>query len=303
MTGSEHSFNISVIIPTYNRAHYLNRVIKSVFNQSYLPPEVIVVDDGSKDNSSEIIQRNFKGVKYIWQENRGPSAARNKGIIESKGEWLALLDSDDEWLPKKLERQIKALANSSTSKICYTNEIWIKAGKRVNPKKRHEKFGGLIFHKCLPLCIISPSSVLIHRSVFDEVGLFDESLTVCEDYDLWLRISAKYPVLFLDEPLIKKYGGHGDQLSKKYWGMDRFRIYALEKLIRSGELTQEQLNATTEVLLHKIKILKQGSIKRNKKLVSEQLQKKEEIYLNLFKNTDTKLINNKNNPKLLSIKD
>jgi len=99
---------------------------------------------------------------------------------------------------------------------------------------------------------------------------------------LWLRISAKYPVLFLEEPLIKKYGGHEDQLSKKYWGMDRFRIYALEKLIRSVELTPEQLHATTKILLKKIKILRQGSVKRNKKLAVEQLQEMETFYLDLL---------------------
>lgn len=285
MNCSKHLFSVAVIIPTYNRAHYLKRAINSVYNQSYLPSEVIVVDDGSNDSSANVVRDNFRKTRYIWQENKGPSAARNRGINESNSEWLAFLDSDDEWFPQKLKRQIEALAKSPASKICYTDEIWIKDGSRINPKKRHKKFGGFIFHKCLLLCIISPSSVLVHRSIFEEVGLFDESMQVCEDYDLWLRITAKYPVLFLEEPLIKKHGGHEDQLSKKNWGMDRFRIYALEKLIRSGELSTEQLHLTTKILLNKIEILKKGSVKRNKKLMTAQLQEMEAFYLELFNKT------------------
>ena len=109
---------------------------------------------------------------------------------------------------------------------------------------KHAKAGGWIYTHCLPLCAISPSAVLIHRSIFDCVGLFNEQLPACEDYDLWLRICARFPVHFIPEPLIIKYGGHDDQLSRRYWGMDRFRIQALEDILASGVLTEEHRQAT-----------------------------------------------------------
>lgn len=255
---------ISVIIPLYDRAERVQRAIRSVLNQSCTPGEVIVVDDGSTDGSRAIIPAAFPTVRYIWQENQGVSAARNRGIAEARGEWLAFLDSDDEWLPRKLERQMEALAANPDMRICHTNEIWIRRGRRVNPGKRHQKFGGYIYQKCLPLCIISPSSVLIHNSVFQEIGFFDTSLPACEDYDFWLRACSKYPVLYLDEALIIKYGGHPDQLSRKYPGMDRFRIRALEKMLLSGELSREDYLAALKMLEQKIDIYVQGALKRGK---------------------------------------
>jgi GT2 family glycosyltransferase len=154
----------------------------------------------------------------------------------AKHEWIAFLDSDDEWLPHKLERQCEALERHPQYRFCHTDEIWIRRGRRVNPMKKHAKHRGYIFDQCLPLCVISPSSALIHRDLFDRYGTFDPELPVCEDYDLWLRICAREPVLYVDEALLLKFGGHEDQLSQAYWGMDRFRIRALENLIRSGAL-------------------------------------------------------------------
>ena len=145
---------------------------------------------------------------FIQQSNAGVSSARNVGIKRASGDWIAFLDSDDEWLPEKLETQMNALYKNPEIKICHTNEIWIRNGTRVNPKKKHEKFGGWIFQKCLPLCCISPSSVIIHKSIFKEIGLFDDSLPACEDYDLWLRITARNPVLYIKDSLLRKYGGH-----------------------------------------------------------------------------------------------
>ncbi len=101
-------------------------------------------------------------------------------------------------------------------RVCHTDEIWIRNGRRVNARKKHGKKGGWIFQHCLPLCAMSPSSIMIHRDVFTALGGFDERLPACEDYDLWLRITARYPVLFTRQPLIEKYGGHDDQLSRKY---------------------------------------------------------------------------------------
>ena len=255
---------ISVIIPTYNRLGVLARALQSVLNHSRPADEIIVIDDGSSDGTTEMIQRQFPHIHYIYQQNQGVSHARNVGINRAGGDWIAFLDSDDEWLPDKLSRQCAALEENPDIKICHSEEIWIRHGKRVNPMKKHRKSGGWIFRQCLPLCAMSPSSILIHRDVLTQTGLFDESLPACEDYDLWLRITARYPVLFVEQPLIKKYGGHDDQLSARFWGMDRFRIAALQKIIDSDLLSPEDRQAAIDMLIKKCKIFSQGALKRNK---------------------------------------
>ena len=267
---------VSVVIPTYNRQDRLPAAIRSVLKQSSPPAEIVVVDDGSTDGTPalmERIQQEFSPdgppdgppeVRYFRQENKGVSAARNHGIRVAEHDWIAFLDSDDEWLPRKLERQFGALAREPGLRFCHTDEIWIRKGRRVNPMKKHAKYGGRIFNRCLPLCVISPSSALIHRDLFDRHGLFDPELPVCEDYDLWLRICAREPVLYVDEPLLMKFGGHEDQLSHRYWGMDRFRIRALEKLIRSGVLEGAALAAALDTLHRKIDIYIAGAEKRLK---------------------------------------
>jgi glycosyltransferase involved in cell wall biosynthesis len=256
--------SVSVIITTYNRRHTIERAIDSVLAQKHPADEIILIDDGSSDNTHQLIKNEYPTLNYIWQENLGISNARNLGISLCTCNWIAFLDSDDEWLPTKLQDQLNALQNQPEYKICHTNEIWIRNGKRVNPMKKHAKFGGFIFINCLPLCIISPSSVMIHRSAFEEYGLFDESLPVCEDYDLWLRICAFLPVLYLNIPQIRKYGGHEDQLSQEHWGMDRFRITALEKIIKNPKLSLENRNAATQTVLAKIDIYILGARKRGK---------------------------------------
>jgi len=255
---------ISLIIPTYNRCSTLKRALLSVFQQTLPVDEVIVVDDGSTDNTAEMLKKEFPQVVYIAQENSGVSVARNTGIQYAHGEWIAFLDSDDTWQAEKLATQVSALKKAVDIKICHTEEIWIRNGIRVNAMNKHKKTGGWIFKACLPLCVMSPSSIIIHRSVFDEVGYFDENFPACEDYDLWLRITAKYPVLFIEQALINKYGGHDDQLSHKYWGMDRFRIQALDKIIAQADVSSENKQAATQVLLKKARIFKNGALKRGK---------------------------------------
>lgn len=256
--------SISVIIPTWNRKAVIERALRSIYSQSRPADEVIVIDDGSTDNTQAIIKEKFPQAHYIYQENSGVSAARNRGILEANGEWIAFLDSDDEWLPTKLESQLGKLAEQPDHKVCHTEEIWIRNGKRVNQMDKHAKSGGWIFQKCLPLCAMSPSSIIIHRSIFEQLGGFDEMLPACEDYDLWLRITAQYPVLFIETPQINKYGGHEDQLSRKFWGMDRFRMAALEKTITSGLLNETDKKAACEILVHKAGIYLNGLRKRNK---------------------------------------
>lgn len=256
--------NISVVIPTYNRCELLKRALQSVYSQSLLPSEVVVVDDGSTDGTNAMIRKEFPEVTYYSQENSGVSSARNLGIHHASGDWLAFLDSDDEWLPEKLLRQTKALSANPERTVCHTEEIWIRNGIRVNLPKKYAKSSGWIFTKCLPHCAMSPSTVIIHRSVFEDIGIFDTSLPACEDYDLWLRISANYPVLLIEEPQIKKHGGHDDQLSQQLWGMDRFRINALQKIIQTGQLSNENRQAAITMLLKKAEIHLNGLTKRGK---------------------------------------
>ena len=254
---------VSVVIPTYNRVSLLGRALDSVLKQTRPPDEVIVVDDGSTDDTRARVAVNYPNVVYLPLPARaGVSRARNAGIKAARGEWIALLDSDDEWLPRKLERQLEALRIEPSHRIAHTDEIWIRNGVRVNPMRKHRKYGGDIFRHCLPRCVISPSSVLIHRSLFTDVGLFDESLTVCEDYDMWLRLCSRYPVLFLEQPLIVKYGGHADQLSRQYAGMDRFRIQALAGILEAGALDADSRKAALQTLLDKAGIYLNGARKR-----------------------------------------
>lgn len=266
--------SVSVIVTTHNRKKLIGRAINSILTQTRLPEEIIIVDDGSSDKTDQFVKEKYPDIRYIWQENHGISSARNAGIITAGGTWIAFLDSDDEWLPSKLENQLNTLRIKSEYKICHTNEIWIRNGRRVNALKKHEKSGGFIFKKCLPLCVISPSSVIIHRSVFEQYGLFDRSLQVCEDYDLWLRLCAFLPVLYIEKPQIIKYGGHEDQLSAKYWGMDRFRIFALEKIAGNPALSLEYKYEVIKTLLEKIDIYILGAQKRGKKEVVEFYKRK-----------------------------
>ena len=276
---------VSVIIPTYNREKFISECVQSVLAQTLPAREIIIVDDGSTDATYNILRDlGFNSLstkktvlRYFFQQNRGVSSARNLGIKEARSEYIALLDSDDLWLKSKLDRQVSAFQNDTqSSRLCHTDEIWIRNGVRVNQHKKHKKHGGNVFQSCLKLCCISPSSAMMHRSVFEDFGFFDEDLPACEDYDFWLRYSAKEDVNFIDEPLIIKKGGHSDQLSGAHWGMDRFRIYSIEKILKEPDLTLvHKTEAIHEVIL-KLEILINGSQKRQKFAYAENmLQKKQ----------------------------
>ena len=276
--------SISVIIPTYNRATVLPRAIASVLAQKDADFELIIVDDGSTEKL-EGGWRKADGVKpssilhppsdirVFRQENKGPAAARNLGIKEAKGEWIAFLDSDDEWKPGKLKAQLEFFRKNPDYLICQTEEIWIRNGTRVNPMKKHRKSGGWIFEKCLPLCVVSPSAVMMHRKLFEEVGLFDETFPACEDYDLWLRIAAKYPIGLIETPYILKYGGHADQRSREFPAMDQFRIRSLAKILSQNILTPEQTFAARRMLEEKAKIYIEGALKRGKEKEADAMKK------------------------------
>ena len=279
---------VSVVIPTYNRRESLARALDSVLWQTHAAREIVVVDDGSSDATPQLIADHYRQVSYIRQANCGVSSARNRGIEVASGTWIAFLDSDDEWLPTKLERQLAELRSAPAYRVSHCNEIWIRSGQRVNPKHKHRKSGGWIFQQCLPLCAISPSAVLIHRNVFADIGLFDETLPVCEDYDLWLRLCARYPVQFIDTALVVKYGGHADQLSSRYEAMDRFRIKALEKIVGAPYLTPGDHVAALKMLLEKIAVYLHGAEKRGRHESVRDYREKMQRY--------TRLLNTANAP-------
>jgi len=264
---------VSVIIPTHNRLPMLTEAIRSVLKQDFEDFELIVVDDASTDGTIEEI-RKFGGRVRLLQhpENRGVSAARNKGILHARGKYIAFLDSDDQWVKGKLRIQVNFLDENPHYPLCYTDEIWIRRGKRVNPMVKHGKYSGWIFEKCLPLCIISPSSAMMRKTLFSKVGLFDEALPVCEDYDFWLRISARFPIFFINKKLIIKRGGHPDQLSNRSWGNDRYRVIALEKLLSEPYITQEEREMILKEMKKKCQILYKGFLKRGKEIEARHYQ-------------------------------
>jgi len=263
MNKIETKPQVSVIIPTYNRSWSIKEAIDSVLAQDYTEFELIVVDDGSTDHTSDVLDSYGDDIKVLSQKNKGVSAARNRGIAEASGKFIAFLDSDDLWLPQKLTLQIEFINQTPDALICQTEEVWIRNGLRVNPKKRHKKPSGMIFKPSLELCLVSPSAVMIQRSLLDRVGGFDETLPACEDYDLWLRISCRFPVHLIDAPLIIKRGGHDDQLSRGA-GLDRFRIKAIEKIIKSGILSDDQYRAAVKTLKKKCDIYAAGCRKRGR---------------------------------------
>lgn len=263
MNRMEAKIQVSVIIPTYNRGWTIGEAVDSVLAQDYGDFELIVVDDGSTDNTPQVLDAYRGAIKVFRQENQGVSAARNRGINEASGRFIAFLDSDDLWLPKKLSRQIEFFNTTPDALICQTEEVWIRNGIRVNPKKRHKKPSGMIFEPSLALCLVSPSAVMIRRSLLEIVGNFDETLPACEDYDLWLRISCRFPIYCIDTPLIIKRGGHEDQLSASF-GLDRFRIKAIKKIIKSGILSNAQYAAAVSTLKEKCNIYAAGCRKRGR---------------------------------------
>jgi len=254
---------VSVIIPTYNRGWTIKEAIDSVLEQDFRDYELIVVDDGSTDNTPDILKSCGNSIAVLQQSNKGVSAARNSGIGVSAGQLIAFLDSDDLWLPQKLSRQIEFFNTHPDAMINQTQELWFRNGVRVNPKRRHHKFSGMIFERSLELCLVSPSAVMIRKNLFDKVGLFDENLPACEDYDLWLRVSCRYAVSLIDTPLIIKRGGHDDQLSRAS-GLDKYRIRALQKIIESNLLSRSQLKAAITMLKKKCAVYANGCRKRGR---------------------------------------
>ena len=256
---------VSVIIPTYNRAQRLGKAIDSVLAQSHQDFELIVVDDGSEDNTDELIENYNSDIVYIRQENSGAAAARNRGIEKARYNLLAFLDSDDWFAENKLKTQIEAMNRNPSCLISHTNEIWYRNGQILNQKLKHKKSSGDIFAQSLELCAVGMSTIMIHKEIFDLYGFFDEGYPCCEDYEFWLRISAEEKFLLVEEPLTLKDGGRDDQLSTIYrTGMDKFRIKAIMKTLASGRLTEEQIGIARRELERKCRIYGTGCIKHGR---------------------------------------
>jgi glycosyltransferase involved in cell wall biosynthesis len=254
---------VSAVIPTYNRGWLLKEAVDSVLSQDFFGYELIVIDDGSLDNTPEILASYGDSLKVIRQENRGVSSARNKGIVSSSGEYIAFLDSDDFWLSGKLSAQLAFFENNPDALICQTEEIWIKKGRRVNPGKRHKKMCGFFFEKSLELCLVSPSAVMVKKKLFEIVGLFDEKLPACEDYDMWLRVNCRHPIYLIDSPLVVKRGGQSDQLSGMH-SLDKYRIQSIVKIIENNLLSKDQVKAAVRVLKRKCRVYSEGCRKRDR---------------------------------------
>jgi len=255
---------VSVILPTYNRGWILKEAIDSVIGQDFKDWELIVVDDGSTDDTGCLLEGYGRRLRVHFQPRRGVSAARNAGIQKAAGRYITFLDSDDLWLPGKLAAQVDFFSANPKAVACQTDEIWIRRGVRVNPKRYHLKSSEALFERSLKRCMVSPSAVMVRRFLFDEVGLFDENLPACEDYDLWLRVTCRYSVALIPTPLIIKRGGHADQLSRGA-GLDRFRIDALVKRLDAGVLSNTQRKAAAAVLREKCGVYAGGCLKRGRR--------------------------------------
>ena len=270
MTNKSFSdIKISVIIPTYNRKLFLFKAIESVFKQSEPVDEVIVIDNNSDDGTQYFIRKKFPMVKILNIQKRNVSIARNLGIKEAKFDWIAFLDSDDQWNKNKIREQKKKLiASGGKLKFIHTDELWFKDNKHFNQSLKHKKKEGDLFKNCLNFCTISPSSVIIYKEIFFKYGFFNDRLPVCEDYELWIKFSSKVEIGLIKKALVYKYGGHSDQLSRRYWGIDRFRVRALEKIYFYFELSDYQKILILETIIKKSYILTTGAAKRNNSKIS-----------------------------------
>jgi len=262
--------DISVIIPTFNRSEQLVRALESIANQRAKPSEIIVIDDGSTDDTGTTIAdysvRTNVAIRYLHQINRGPAAARNRGIAEASKPYLAFLDSDDEWHRDKLSLQYQAFKSAPEYLISHTKERWLKNGQHLNQKKYHIPLHGDIFAQSLRLCCVGMSTVMARRELFASCGLFNESLRCCEDYDFWLRVSAFESFYLVEKRYTIKHGGRPDQVSNIFRvGMDRFRIQALAHLVTTSSLKSEQRRAACLELNKRCTIYATGCKKHDKR--------------------------------------
>ena len=254
---------ISVVIPTYNRRAHLNEAIRAVREQSYEHWELIVVDDGSTDDTSTAIC--WEGIRYLRTDHSGcPGRVRNIGAQEARGALLAFLDSDDLWKPEKLSRQAAFLREHPEFPLCHTREIWLRNGKIVSQAGQRHRRSGFLFEDALKKCIIGPSTAVLTKELYQKHGGFHPGLEIAEDYELWLRICNTEEVGYIDEALVVKRAGHSDQLSEKYGRIEYFRILALRENIESGAFKGQNRKLALAEMSRKCRIYAAGCRKRRK---------------------------------------
>ena len=256
---------ISVIIPSHNRAGWLPGAVDSVLSQTLAGIEIIVVDDGSDDDTVSALGPRMERIRYLRQERAGVAAARNRGIAAAKGEMIAFLDSDDRFTPDKLARQLAFMRAIPSLLISHTDEVWYRRGKLLNQKRKHARSGGYLFSKSLAICCVGMSTVMVRPRFFELCGVFDEDFPCCEDYELWLRASHRLPFGHLAAPLVVKNGGRDDQLSVIHrMGMDRYRIRAIVRLVSHCRLFPEQERAARAELARRAEIYGNGCIRHGR---------------------------------------
>ena len=225
---------VSVIIPTYNYAHFLPEAIQSVLDQTCRDFALFVVDDGSMDNTREVVARFGPRVNYIYQENKGYSAARNVGIMLSQGEVVAFLDADDLWLPEKLEVQVAYLDSHPEVSVVYSHFLNIDEDGNVLPQSQRTHYTGMIFERLLLGNFIQMPTVAVRWECLTDLGLFDESLRTTADWELWLRLTRKYRVGYIDQPLAK-YRRHGSSMHHNIANKERDCFAVLNKVFSDPE--------------------------------------------------------------------
>jgi glycosyltransferase involved in cell wall biosynthesis len=254
---------VSVIVPAFDRAALLPRALASALAQKGPSLEVIIADDGSTDDTPAVLSR-YAGdprVRVLRLPHGGVSRARNAAVAAARAPLVAFLDSDDEWLPGKLAAQCALLRETGLS-ICQTGETWIRNGVRVNPPAHYVKRGGDLFALSLRHCMITPSSVLMTRALYESAGGFDPDFPACEDFEFWLRIVPDHQVGLIPKAYLVRYGGHPGQLSMRYAAQDRFRIRAIALLLERNKLDPARRALAFEALEEKLGIYETGCRKR-----------------------------------------
>ncbi len=241
---------ISVIIPTYNRVHLIKDAVESVFNQTYQDFELIIIDDGSTDNTREVLAEYGERLRYIYQENQGRSAARNHGINLAKGEYIAFLDSDDVWFPDKLARQVPILESAPDNVVLVHGYKYI-VDRNLQPipgwelklrnlytlaERGEETYENYLHSNC-----IFTSTILVRKAAIIEIGGYDTSTQGVEDLDFYLQLLLlNYNFTFMSEPPLIKYRWHGDNTDEQSSNHSYLQVYEkhLDKCLKLGETTR-----------------------------------------------------------------
>ena len=220
---------VSVVIPSYNAARYVGAAISSVLAQTAPDLEVVVVDDGSTDDTEAVVRRFGPAVRYHRQRHAGVAAARNRGLAESSGKYVGFLDADDTWLPHKLERQLGALQGQAAFRACYSSHVVVDPELRPLGVQRSPRVASILEDLLLRGNVIgSICTVLCERELFTATGGFDPALSQCADWDMWIRLSLLTDFCYIDEPLVT-YRQHGANMSRDIKLYERDSLLLLDK--------------------------------------------------------------------------